>query len=77
MEDGASQERPEAELKLRRAKLSLTQLCSYFVGDEAWRQIRKAAEQARGRSFELRAFHDRALAEGAVPLPTLRALLLR
>ena len=77
MEDGAYQERPEAELKLRRAKLSVTQLCSYFVGDEAWRQIRKAAEQARGRSFELRAFHDRALAEGAVPLPTLRALLLR
>ncbi|HEY7958064.1 MAG TPA: DUF885 domain-containing protein [Polyangia bacterium] len=77
MEDGAYQERPEAELKLRRAKLSVTQLCSYFVGDEAWRQIRKAAEEARGRGFELRAFHDRALAEGAVPLPTLRALLLR
>jgi uncharacterized protein (DUF885 family) len=71
--DTAFQERPEAELKLRRAKLSVTQLCSYFVGGEAWRALRKEAASAPG--FNLRAFHDRALGEGAVTLPTLRKLL--
>ncbi len=66
MMDGAFQERPEAELKLRRAKLSVTQLCSYFVGGEGWRKKRRAAEKLPG--FNLRAFHDRELAKGAVPL---------
>jgi uncharacterized protein (DUF885 family) len=73
MIDDALQERSEAELKLRRAKLSVTQLCSYFVGAEAWRALRRAAEARPG--FDLRAFHDRALSEGAVPLPTLKRLL--
>lgn len=75
----AFQEQSEAELKLRRAKLSVTQLCSYFVGMEAWRELRRAAEaQAQPKtSFDLRAFHDRALGEGAVTLPMLRRLLGR
>jgi uncharacterized protein (DUF885 family) len=54
--------------------LSVTQLCSYFVGGEAWRALRKEAEKKPG--FNLRQFHDRALGEGAVTLPTLRKLLL-
>jgi uncharacterized protein (DUF885 family) len=72
MMEGAYQERPEAELKLRRAKLSVTQLCSYFVGGEAWRKIRRDAEAHP--PFDPRAFHDWALAEGAVPLSTLDAM---
>jgi uncharacterized protein (DUF885 family) len=72
MDDGF-QERPEAELKLRRAKLSVTQLCSYFVGGEAWRALRAEAQKRPG--FDARAFYDRALAEGAVTLPTLKTLL--
>jgi uncharacterized protein (DUF885 family) len=71
----AFQERSEAELKLRRAKLSVTQLCSYFVGLEAWRGLRRDAEARPG--FDLRAFHDRALGEGAVTLPTLKQLLAK
>jgi uncharacterized protein (DUF885 family) len=69
----AMQERSEAELKLRRAKLSVTQLCSYFVGMEAWRALRKKAQAKPG--FDARSFHDRALAEGPVTLPTLPTLL--
>ena len=69
----AFQERPEAEQKLRRAKLSVTQLCSYFVGGEAWRALRKRAEAEAG--FDARAFHDRALAAGAVPLTHLDSLI--
>jgi uncharacterized protein (DUF885 family) len=71
----AFQERSEAELKLRRAKLSVTQLCSYFVGLEAWRKLRHQAEARPG--FDLRAFHDRALGEGGVTLPTLEKLLAK
>jgi uncharacterized protein (DUF885 family) len=71
--DTAFQERTEAELKLRRAKLSVTQLCSYFVGNEAWRALRREAEKRRG--FDVTKFHDRALGMGAVTLTTLRALL--
>jgi uncharacterized protein (DUF885 family) len=41
MMDDGFQEQPEAEGKLRRAKLSVTQLCSYFVGAEAWLALRK------------------------------------
>jgi uncharacterized protein (DUF885 family) len=73
MTGDALQERSEAELKLRRAKLSVTQLCSYFVGMEAWRALRKTAEKQPG--FDLRTFHDRALGEGPVTLPTLPSLL--
>jgi uncharacterized protein (DUF885 family) len=75
MTEDAFQERSEAELKLRRAKLSVTQLCSYFVGLEAWRALRRAAQAQPG--FDLRAFHDRALGEGAVTLPTLKTLLAK
>ena len=75
MIDDAFQERPEAEAKLRRAKLSVTQLCSYFVGGETWRMTRAQAEKKPG--FSLKSFHDRALGEGAVTLPTLRTLLLK
>jgi uncharacterized protein (DUF885 family) len=73
--DEAYQEKTEAELKLRRAKLSVTQLCSYFVGGEAGSELRRDAEKSAGAAFNLRVFHDRALAEGAVTLPTLRRLL--
>lgn len=71
----AFQEQQEAELKLRRAKLSVTQLCSYFVGMQAWRGVREAVEKNEGRRFNRRNFHDRALLEGAVPLGLLPGLL--
>jgi uncharacterized protein (DUF885 family) len=70
MDDGF-QEQPEAEGKLRRAKLSVTQLCSYFVGAETWLRLRRELGERMG----LRQFHDRALAEGPVALASLRALL--
>ncbi len=69
MMDETFQERPEAEAKLRRAKLSVTQLCSYFVGGETWRAIRRQAEKRRG--FTLKSFHDRVLSEGAMTLRSL------
>ena len=71
------QERPEAEGKLRRAKLSSTQLPTYFVGWQAWRRLRRDEEaRADDASLDLRAFHDRVLSYGAVPMGALRRLVL-
>ncbi|MFQ5662746.1 MAG: DUF885 domain-containing protein [Terriglobia bacterium] len=71
------QEKAEAEGKLRRAKLSSTQLPSYFVGWREWWRLRRDFERQRGEKFSLADFHNRALAAGAVNLRSLRRLLLR
>ena len=63
------QEREEATAKLRRAKLSSCQLPTYLVGWRDWSRLRR---EFRG---PLNEFHQRALQEGAVPLPVLKRLL--
>ena len=75
MMDDAFQTRAEAEGKLQRAKLSSTQLPTYFVGTEEWWRLRRAYETAKGKNFSLAEFHDRALDEGALPVPWLKDLL--
>ena len=76
MMDDAFQTRAEAEGKLQRAKLSSTQLPTYFVGTEEWWRLRRAYEAAKGKDFNLAEFHDRALDEGALPVPWLKDILL-
>jgi len=76
MMDDAFQTQAEAEGKLQRAKLSSTQLPTYFVGTEAWWHLRNAYEEAKGKGFTLADFHDRALDEGALPVPWLKNVLL-
>ena len=76
MMDDAFQTRAEAEGKLRRAKLSSTQLPTYFVGTEEWWRLRRAYEAAKGKDFSLTEFHDRALDEGALPVPSLTDILM-
>jgi uncharacterized protein (DUF885 family) len=75
MENQTFQEHQEAAGKLRRAKLSSCQLPMYFVGWRGWRQARDQYKQAKGAAFHLTEFNDRALEEGAVPLPVLSSLL--
>jgi uncharacterized protein (DUF885 family) len=75
MEKQTFQESEEANGKLQRAKLSSCQLPAYFAGWRAWQQVRNQYRQAKGASFNLAEFNDRALKEGAVPLPALGALL--
>ncbi len=74
--DDAFQTRAEAEGKLQRAKLSSTQLPTYFVGTTEWWRLRKTYEAAKGKDFTLTEFHDRALDEGALPVPWLKDVLL-
>jgi len=75
MENRTFQEKEEATEKLQRAKLTNCQLPVYFVGWQGWLNLREHGRQAKGQSFSLRAFHDAALREGAVPLPMMERLL--
>ena len=75
MIDGAYQEKEEASAKLQRAQLSSCQLPTYFAGVKGWLHTRDHYKQAKGGPFSLRDFHERALKEGAVPLPELDRLL--
>ncbi|MDP9012227.1 MAG: DUF885 domain-containing protein [Pseudomonadota bacterium] len=69
------QEQEEARGKLQRAKLSSCQLPTYYAGLNGWLGVRKHYEQHHGAGFPLKQFHERALKEGAVPLPVLERLL--
>ncbi|MGA7687019.1 MAG: DUF885 domain-containing protein [Terriglobales bacterium] len=76
MMNDAFQTRAEAEGKLQRAKLSSTQLPTYYVGTSEWWRLRHAYEAAKGKDFTLADFHDRALDQGALPVPWLGNILL-
>src|SRR5215471_7373951 len=69
------QEKEEATAKLQRAQLSSCQLPTYFAGWKGWLAARDHYQQQKGGGFSLREFHERALKESAVPLPTLDRLL--
>jgi uncharacterized protein (DUF885 family) len=75
MEKETFQETEEATAKLQRAKLSSCQLPMYFVGWRDWLRVRDLYRQGKDPAFNLHDFHDRALKEGAVPLPVLARLL--
>jgi len=70
------QTQAEAEAKLQRAKLSSTQLPTYYVGVREWWRLRKQYEATKGKDFILAEFHDRALDQGALPIMLLRKILL-
>jgi uncharacterized protein (DUF885 family) len=72
----AFQTQAEAEGKLRRAKLSSTQLPTYFVGTRQWWALRKKYQAAKGSGFTLEEFHDRALDQGPLPIEYLEKIIL-
>jgi len=61
------QEEAEARGKLRRAKVTSTQLSTYFVGLQEMTDIVDDARRAAGSGFRARAFHDRLLSFGTIP----------
>jgi uncharacterized protein (DUF885 family) len=69
------QEKEEATAKLQRAQLSSCQLPTYYAGWKGWLEAREQYKQRKGSSYAIRAFHDAALKESAVPLPVLEQLL--
>ncbi len=53
------------------------QALSYKLGELTIRRLRREAEEALGDGFDIRAFHDAVLAEGALPLPILEKRIRR
>jgi len=70
------QTQAEAEGKLQRAKLSSTQLPTYFVGMRQWWELRKKYQAAKGNAFSLEEFHNAALDQGPLPLEYLEKIIL-
>jgi uncharacterized protein (DUF885 family) len=76
MTKDAFQTQAEAEGKLRRAKLSSTQLPTYYVGIREWFVFRKKYQDAAGKNFDMLKFHDRVLDEGPLPVPIVEQLVM-
>ena len=74
MTKGAFQQEREAAGKWVRLQLSSSQLPTYFVGYQEWKDFRGAAEKRPG--FNLRKFHDAALSHGSPPVRFIRELEL-
>ena len=70
------QTQAEAEGKLRRAKLTSTQLPTYFVGIRQWWELRKKYQAAKGSAFKLEEFHNKALDQGPLPIEYLEKIIL-
>ena len=66
-----------AEVGVDRYPVWPAQGLSYGLGRLEIRRLRALAEQKLGSGFDIRAFHDRVLENGAVPLPVLRASIER
>lgn len=51
------------------------QACSYKIGHTEWVRLRAEAKAALGDRFDIKGFHDTALASGDMPLETLKAVV--
>jgi uncharacterized protein (DUF885 family) len=70
------QAQAEAEGKLQRAKLTSTQLPTYFVGWRQWWTLRKKYQAEKGSNFTPEEFHNTALNQGALPIEYLEKIIL-
>ena len=53
------------------------QATAYMLGMLEIQRLRDQAQRELGPKFDIKAFHDRILEDGSVPLPTLRAKIER
>jgi uncharacterized protein (DUF885 family) len=70
------QTQAEADGKLLRAKLSSTQLPTYYVGLRAWLKLRKDYQAAAGKNFNMLKYHDLVLDQGPLPVPVVEKLVM-
>ena len=76
MTNEAFQTQAEAEGKLLRAKLSSTQLPTYYVGLREWLAFRKRYQETAGKNFDMQKFHDLVLDQGPLPVPIVEKLVM-
>jgi uncharacterized protein (DUF885 family) len=75
MVEGGFQEESEAREKWSRARLSSTQLCSYFLGSVEMTELEKEARRRAGDDFAWRPFLESVISHGTPPMPVLRDIL--
>ena len=75
MTKDAFQTQAEADGKLTRAKLSSTQLPTYYVGLREWLAFRQRYQAAAGAKFDMLKFHNAVLDEGPLPVPVVEKLI--
>jgi uncharacterized protein (DUF885 family) len=75
MIEDALQQPQEAAARLLRSKLSSCRQASRYAGFKGWLALRDEYRQGHAADYTLSRFNERALGEGAVPLPALARLL--
>ena len=75
MVDGGFQEHSEASEKWNRARLSSTQLCSYFLGFQEMTDLEREARRRQGDAFEWKPFLESVVSHGTPPMPVIRDIL--
>ena len=73
----AFQTQAEADGKLLRAKLSSTQLPTYYVGYREWMKVRQAYQAKAGKNFDMLKFHDMVLDQGPLPVPVVGKIVMQ
>lgn len=76
MVKGAFQEESEARGKLVRAKLTSTQLSTYFVGFQEVFNLYQDYKKQKGEEFSLKEFNQKLLSHGSPPTKYLREIML-
>ena len=77
MTKDAFQTQAEADGKLLRAKLSSTQLPTYYVGLREWLKVRKAYQAKAGAGFDMLKFHNLVLDQGPLPVPVVGKIIMQ
>lgn len=75
MVDALGDERSVVTSEVERYCVWPGQATSYKVGQTKWLQLRERARQKLGARFDIRAFHDMALAGGTVPVAVLETMV--
>ena len=73
----AFQEKTEAEEKWNRLTVTQVQLATYFAGFTEIYNLREEIKACRGKSFDLKKFHETFLSFGSVPVKEIRKLMLQ
>ncbi|MDZ4675674.1 MAG: DUF885 domain-containing protein [Gemmatimonadota bacterium] len=77
MLDNTAESRQSVTAEVDRYIAVPAQATAYMLGNLEIRRLRALAEAAQGSGFDIKAFHDRVLEDGSVPLSMLRAKIER
>lgn len=72
----AFQEMTEATNKWKRASVTNIQLTSYYTGYEEIKDLREIYKKKKGKSFDLKSFHETFLSMGSIPVKYIKENML-